>query len=162
LIKEEGDFEMKRRLIVSKRRKRLTNVTVNLDRFVTPPEIKKQRINKRFISSDDDDDDDDKKSEKKDNSTTEDEKATKKKNNAIVDDDDDSVYGCKNDENRKPSDQEEMEQTGKRRVRSCRRKAQNYSFDDYDKKIKEAMIDSGVNKDLVDNDSGLKISCFFK
>jgi hypothetical protein len=164
LIKDEADFEMKRRLTVSKRRKRLTNVTVNLDRFVTPLEIKKQRINKRFISSGDDDDDDDVKvSEKKSYSTIDnDKKEIKKKSNAIVDDDDDdSVYGCKNDENRKPSDQEEAEETGKRRVRSCRRKAQNYSLDDYDKKIKEAMIDAGVNKELVDDDSGLKPSDFF-
>jgi hypothetical protein len=153
---------MRRRLKVSKRRKRLTNVTVNLERFVTPPEIKKQKSNKRFISSDDDNDDDDKPSEKKTIETTDDEKANKKKINTIVDDDEDSVYGCKNDENRKPSDQEEPEQTGKRRVRACRRKTKNYSFDDYDKKIKDAIIHSGVNKDLIDNDSGMESLYFFQ
>jgi hypothetical protein len=136
LIKDEGQFEMKRRLYVSKRRKRLTNVTVNLDRYVKEPEIKRHAS--RFISSDE------APSEKKTNSTNE-------------DDDDDSVYGRKkNDENRKPSDPEdkEAEQKGKRRVRSCRRKPQNYSLDDYDKKLKDAMIDAGVHKALVEADSG--------
>jgi hypothetical protein len=126
---------MKRRLVVSKRRKRLTNVTVNLDRYVRQP-------TKRIVSSDED-----KESEKKTNST-------------IGDDDDvDSVYGRKNDENRKPNDEEE-EQSGKRRVRSCRRKAQNYSLDDYDKKMKEAMINAGVTKELIEIDSGIEIFVF--
>jgi hypothetical protein len=142
LIKDEAEFEMKRRLYVSKRRKRLTNVTVNLDRYVKqpppppPPKPVKRQAN-RFISSDETS------SEKKTNST---------------DDDVDSVYGQKkNDENRKPSDQEEEEgQQGKRRVRSCRRNAKNYSFEDYDKKIKDAMVDAGVHKALVENDSGME------
>jgi hypothetical protein len=129
---------MRRRLYVSKRRKRLTNVTVNLDRYVREPTDDKQPI-KKIVSSDDE-----KESEKKANSTND-------------DDDVDSVYGRKNDENRKPFEQEEEEpeQPGKRRVRSCRRKAQNYSLDDYDKKIKEAMIDAGINKELIENDSGI-------
>ena len=145
LIKDEGDLEMRRRLNVSKRRKRLTNVVVNVDRFVGETEVKKPKPTKKAASSDD-------------------EKAVVKKANSTVDDNDDvdSVYGPKNDENRKPSDQEEPEQNGKRRMRSCRRKAQNYSLDDYDKKIKAAMIDAGVNRDLVENDSGERIFIFLR
>ncbi|CAF2017677.1 unnamed protein product, partial [Rotaria magnacalcarata] len=114
------------------------------------------------------------KSKKKINLTSDDDsvygsKAKKKINSTS---DEDSVYGSKqtkktnstnekysgfifnNDENRKPSSQEkEHEQTGKRSVRSCRRKAASYSFDDYDKKMKEAIINSGVNKELVEVDS---------
>jgi len=126
---------MKRLLYVSKRRKRLTNVTVNLDRYV------KQQP-KTIVSSDE-------------------EKPSEKKTNSIIDDDDDSVYGCKNDENRKPSDQEEGQQTGKRQVRSCRRKPQNYCLEEYDKKIKKAMIDAGINKELVEIDSGIGKICLF-
>lgn len=137
LIKEEENLEMRRRLNVSKRRKRLTNVTVNVDRFVNEAEVKKSPPTKKAASIDE-----------------EDKANVKKPESTIGDDDVDSVYGCKNDENRKPSDQEEVEENGKRRMRSCRRKAQNYSLDDYDKKIKAAMIDAGVNRDLVDNDSG--------
>lgn len=96
-------------------------------------------------------------------SSDEDDKASGKKTNSTVDeDDDDSVYGCKNDENRKPTDQKETEQTGKRRLRSCRRKAQNYSLDDYDKKMKAAMIDAGINKELIENDSGWGNFCFLR
>jgi hypothetical protein len=124
---------MKRVLYVSKRRKRLTNVTVNLDRYV------KQQP-KLIVSSDDD-------------------KQSEKKTNSTIDDDVDSVYGCKNDENRKPSDQEDEQQTGKRRIRSCRRKLQNYCLEDYDKKIKAAMIDAGINKELVEIDSGIGKIC---
>lgn len=138
LIKEEENLEMRRRLNVSKRRKRLTNVVVNVDRFVNELEVKKAQTTKKTPSTD------------------EDEKASVKKPNSTIDNDDvDSVYGCKNDENRKPSDQEEeVGENGKRRMRSCRRKAQNYSLDEYDKKIKAAMIDAGVNRDLVEHDSG--------
>ncbi|CAF1350004.1 unnamed protein product, partial [Rotaria sordida] len=142
LIKDQREFEMKRRLHVSKRRKRLTNVAVNLERYVkqSTNEIKTNGI----MSSDETEE-----NEKKTDSTN---NNNNNNNNNDDDDDDDSVYGRKNDENRKPSDQE-SEQPGKRRVRSCRRKAQNYSFDDYDKKIKEAMIDAGINKELIEIDS---------
>jgi hypothetical protein len=135
-IKDEAEFEMKHRLCVSKRRNRLTNVTVNLERYVGQPPNKQQT--KKIISSDDD-------------------KESEKKTNSTIDDDDDSVYGCKNDENRKPSGEEEeqQQQTGKRRVRSCRQKPQNYSFDDYDKKIKDAMINAGIHKELIEIDSGI-------
>jgi len=139
---------MKRILTVSKRRKRLTNVAVNLERYVKQPinkqPINKQPINKRqiniIISSDDNHNDG--------------EESEKKASSANDDDDDDSVYGCKNNENRKPPEKEE-EQTGKRGVRSCRKKAQNYRYDDYDKKFKDALIDSGVNKKLIEIDSGI-------
>ncbi|CAF3928348.1 unnamed protein product [Rotaria sp. Silwood2] len=156
LIKDQEEYEMKRRLYVSKRRKRLTNVAVNLERYVKQSTNEHQRNG--IISSDDDEEEEEKEKEEINEKKTD--SANNNNNNNINknddDDDDDSVYGRKNDENRKPSDQkqeQEQEQTGKRRVRSCRRKAKNYSFDDYDKKIKEAMIDAGVNKELVEDDS---------
>ncbi|CAF3325380.1 unnamed protein product [Rotaria socialis] len=114
------------------------------------------------------------KSKKKINLTSDDDSVygSKAKNKINSTSDEDSVYGSKqkketnstnraysgfifnNDENRKPSSQEEEhEQTGKRSVRTCRRKAASYSFDDYDKKMKEAIINSGANKELVEVDS---------
>ncbi|CAF3339298.1 unnamed protein product [Rotaria sp. Silwood1] len=154
LIKDQEDFEMKRRLYVSKRRKRLTNVAVNLDRYVKQP-TNEHKTN-GIVSRDEKDEEEEEEEQeiKKKTNSTNNNNHNNDNNKEEDDDDDDSVYGRKNDENRKPSDQEqEQEQTGKRRVRSCRRKAQNYSFDDYDKKMKEAMIDAGINKDLIDNDS---------
>lgn len=292
LIQDQHEYEMKRRLFISKRRKRLTNVCVNVDRYVQQPTKDTQK--KLIVSSDEDEneqkndstheddaffgfrvttnndstgdedsnypyisnkqrhityygnstsesknktnndsanDDDsvygskskkttktidiednthesnnkkttnsingtnnssESKSKKKDDSTNDEDSVygsktnkkadstndedsvygdkSKKKNKPIHDEDslcssksrkkndstndDDSVYGSKNDENRKPSD-EEQDQSGKRRVRACRRKATTYSYDDYDKKIKDALISSGVNKKLIEGDSGM-------
>ena len=180
LIKDQQELEMKRRLSISKRRKRLTNVTVNVERYV---EQSNDKSRKRNIVSSDENDDKETRSINVDDSDDEHKhynnknKATSSANDDDDDDDDsvygfrhnkskqkkisstddDSVYGYKNDENRKLTDQRrenEDEQTGKRRVRSCRKKTQNYSLDDYDKKIKEALIDAGINKEHLAIDSG--------
>ena len=153
LVQEEKQFEVKRRISTAKRRKRLTSVTVNLERSDEIEQIIRPMKTKRFISSD------------------EEPVEVKKRSNRIIeddnddddDDDGDSVYGKKNDENRKPSDEEnQIETDGKRRVRSCRKKQTNYSLDDYDKKIKKAIVDAGVHKDLTDSDSSKwKTCCFF-
>jgi hypothetical protein len=138
-IKDEVQVEMKHRLYVSKRRKRLTNVVVNLDRYVVKQPPTKRRGN-LIVSSDDEEEDNAKKNDTKNNN-----------------DDDDSVYGRKNDENRKPlsdSVEEQSEESEKRRVRSCRRNAQNYRFDDYDKKMTEAMVDAGIKREELEVDSG--------
>ncbi|CAF4055369.1 unnamed protein product, partial [Adineta steineri] len=181
LIKDEEKFELKRTLIQSKRRKRLTNVMVNVDRYVKQPvngeryvkppvnseRYVKPAVNRRqvnVISSSDNDNDNDidkpktttnsiKKNEKTTTATTTTTNNNNKKDDEDDDDDDDddSVYGRKNDENRKPPDEKE-EQTGKRQVRSCRRKAKSYCLDEFDKKFKDAMVDAGINKELVEDD----------
>ena len=80
--------------------------------------------------------------------------------------DDDSVYGFKDDGSIDGEDkpkrssasprgrrgEQEPERLG---VRSCRRKPQNYRFDDYDKKLKEAMIEAGENADEIVKLSGI-------
>ncbi|CAF3515459.1 unnamed protein product [Adineta steineri] len=181
LIKDEEKFELKRTLIQSKRRKRLTNVMVNVDRYVKQPvngeryvkppvnseRYVKPAVNRRQVnvisSSDNDNDNDIDKPKTTTNSINKNEKTTtatttttnnnnkKDDEDDDDDDDDDSVYGRKNDENRKPPDEKE-EQTGKRQVRSCRRKAKSYCLDEFDKKFKDAMVDAGINKELVEDD----------
>ncbi|UJR33295.1 hypothetical protein I4U23_020746 [Adineta vaga] len=143
LIKDQEQFEVKRKVTASKRRKRLTNVAVNVERCIKPP-VRKRQVNV-ISSSDDTEIDNDKETNQK-----------KTNSNTIENDDVDSVYGCKNDENRKPKDQEEdkEEQTGKRRVRACRRKAQSYSLDEYNKKFEDALKNAGIHKDSMEDESG--------
>lgn len=151
LIKDYEELEIKRTQCMSKRTNRLANVTLNLDRMVKRSS-KKRRTN-GIVYSDEENEDEDNKSEEE----QEDEEEEEENN-----DDDDSVYGFKDDgsiENagkprsrREAQDNESLERLG---VRSCRRKPQNYRFDDYDKKMKEAMIEAGVNDDEIDKDSGI-------
>jgi hypothetical protein len=146
LIKEYEELEIKRNQCMSKRTNRLANVMLNLDRMVKRS-TKKRRTNGIVYS---------------DEENEEEEEVEEEQEQEDEQEDDDSVYGFKDDgsvegeEKSKRSSQsprgrrnEEPEKLG---VRSCRRKPQNYRFDDYDKKMKEAMIEAGVNGDEIDKD----------
>ena len=156
LIKDYEELEVKRNQCMSKRTNRLANVMLNLDRMVKRS-TKKRRPNGIVCSDDDEEDEPEEEEEEKNKSEGE-------------DDDDESVYGFKDDgsfedgghskrntasakrpargERQKSSEPEALG------VRSCRRKTQNYRFDDYDKKMKEAMFAAGVNGDEIEKDSG--------
>ncbi|CAF3897837.1 unnamed protein product [Rotaria magnacalcarata] len=149
LIKEHEELEIKRTQCMSKRSNRLANVMLNLDRMVKRSS-KKRRPN-GIVYSDEEKEDEDNKSENEEDENNDDDGD---------DDDDDSVYGFKDDASiddtetqKSRRDAEEMESSDRLGVRSCRRKPQNYRFDDYDKKMKEAMIEAGVNGDEIDKDS---------
>lgn len=155
LIKEHDELESKRNQCISKRTNRLANVMVNLDRMVKRS-TKKRRTNGIVCSDEDNDDEDEENESEKEEDEEEEEK----------NDDDDSVYGFKaqNSKNQRSSSSSprrfarthgsEEPSSGKLGVRACRRKAKDYRFDDYEKKIKEAMIDAGVNGDEIEKDSG--------
>jgi hypothetical protein len=152
-IKEYEELETKRTQCMSKRSNRLANVMLNLDRMV------KRSTNKRRTNGIVYSDEENEEEEVQDDEEVQDEE----------EDDDDSVYGFKDDgsadggEKRKRSsasprgrrDGQYDEEPQRLGVRSCRRKPQNYRFDDYDKKMKEAMIESGVNGEEIDKDSGI-------
>ena len=159
LIKEYDELAVKRNQCMSKRSNRLANVMLNLDRMVKRSS-KKRRTNGIVYS--DEENEDEEEEDNAENKKSEDEEEQEDE------DDDDSVYGFKDDgsidgaEKPKRSSSsprgrrdrqydEEPEQLG---VRSCRRKPQNYRFDDYDKKMKEAMIEAGVNGEEIDKDLG--------
>lgn len=151
LIKEHEELEVKRTQCMSKRSNRLANVTLNLDRMVK--RSTKKRCTNGIVYSDEENEEEDEQDEEEDNKSEEEE------------DDDDSVYGFKDDgsvEGTEKSKQNSSSPRGRRDeqpeklgVRSCRRKPQNYRFDDYDKKMKEAMIEAGVNGDEIEKDSGM-------
>jgi hypothetical protein len=154
LIKEHEELEAKRNQCMSKRSNRLANVMSNLDRMVKRSS-KKRRTNGIVYSDEDNDDDEEEENQ-------EEEEEEEEENN----DDDDSVYGFKDDGSIDGEDkpkrssasprgrrgEQEPERLG---VRSCRRKPQNYRFDDYDKKLKEAMIEAGENADEIVKLSGI-------
>ncbi|CAF1440883.1 unnamed protein product [Rotaria sp. Silwood1] len=143
LIKEHDELEIKRNQCMSKRSNRLANVMLNLDRMVKRS-TKKRRTNGIVYSDEENEDEEEQEQEEENNDD---------------DEDDDSVYGFKDDgsaegeEKHNRRDSEQNESTEKLGVRSCRRKPQNYRFDEYDKKMKEAMIEAGVNGDDIDKDS---------
>ena len=154
LIKEYEELEVKRNQTMSKRTNRLANVMLNLDRMVKRSS-KKRRTN-GIVYSDEENEEDE---------PVEDEEEEEEEKEEEEEDDDDSVYGFKDDgsinggeksrrtfnSRRGGHNMEEPERLG---VRSCRRKPQNYRFDDYDKKMKEAMIDAGEDGDEIDKDLG--------
>jgi len=168
LIKEYEELQVKRSQCMSKRTNRLANVMLNLDRMVKRSS-KKRRTNGIVYSDEENEDDEEQEVEEEEEEEEE-----------AGGDDDDSVYGFKDDgsidgEN-KPKrssgsprgrrDRQHGEEPERLGVRSCRRKLQNYRFDDYDKKIKEAMIDAGGDGDEIDKDSGSWkkiefIECFY-
>jgi remodeling and spacing factor 1 len=157
LIKEHDELEVKRTQCMSKRSNRLANVMLNLDRMV-----KRSTKENGIVYSDEENE-------------GEEEEEEEDKNKSDEDEDDDSVYGFKDDGSIENGDKsrrttstsprrlgrkdgqysDEPERLG---VRSCRRKPQNYRFDDYDKKMKEAMIDAGVNGEDIEKESGEKIN----
>ncbi|CAF1170135.1 unnamed protein product [Adineta ricciae] len=152
LFKDQERYEMKRKVTASKRRKRLTNIAVNVERCIKPP-VRRRCVN--IITSSDDTENDNEKA------------IEQSKSNPIQrQKDEDAVHSInehKNDENCQPKDQEEGEKEKekeeeqppeKRRVRSCRRKTQNYSLDEYDKKFEDVFVNAEANKDLSNNDSG--------
>lgn len=141
LIKEYQELELKKSQCISKRSNRLANVMLNLDKMV-----KKKRKN-GIVDSDEEEEEAEEEEEEEE-------------------EDKDSVYGYNDDEDesfeRAPKSKritryeparkvEAAEELG---VRSCRRRPQNYRFDEYDKKMKEAMIEAGVSGDDIDRDSG--------
>lgn len=153
-LKDYEEYEVKRKITASKRQRRLTNVTVNIEPPVKPP-VRKRLIN--VISSSDDTENDNNNTKNSNNNSMEKTPMVTKINTVKLDeddDDDDSVYGRKNDENRKPAGQVEQEEdNGKRRVRSCRRKTKNYCLDEYDKKFQDALANAGPRKDSAEDDS---------
>ncbi|CAF0730292.1 unnamed protein product [Adineta ricciae] len=144
LFKDQERYEMKRKVTASKRRKRSTNIAVNVERCIKPP-VRRRCVN--IITSSDDTENDNEKA------------IEQSKSNPIQrqkdEDAADNINEHKNDENCQPKDQEEEkeEQPGKRRVRLCRRKTQNYSLDEYDKKFEDVLVNTETNKDLSNNDS---------
>lgn len=141
LLKEHEQLEIKRNQLMSKRSNRLANVTLNLDLMVNRT-TKKSRTN-GIVDSDEELDDEQPEEEQEDDDAEE-----------------ESVYDFRDDE----SFDEKPKSKGKRRekfepenlgVRSCRRKPQNYRFDDYDQKMKEAMMVDGENYDEIEKESGL-------
>jgi remodeling and spacing factor 1 len=165
LLKDYDELEVKRSQCISKRTNRLANVMLNLDRMVKRSS-KKRRTNGIVCS---DDDDEEEEEEEVDNEVDEDEE--KDKSEEDDDDDDDSVYGFRDDggdknggksnrvasSSRRSGQKERHHSTEPERlgVRSCRRKPQNYRFDDYDQKMKEAMIDAGAQGDEIEKESGM-------
>jgi remodeling and spacing factor 1 len=155
LLKEHAELEVKRNQCMSKRTNRLANVMFNLDRMVKRS-TKKRRTN-GIVYSDEENEDDEEEAADENNKSEEEED----------EEDDDSVYGFKDDGSIDGGDKSKRSSTSPSRgrrgeheperlgVRSCRRKPQNYRFDDYDKKMKEAMIDAGANGDEIDKDSGI-------
>jgi remodeling and spacing factor 1 len=153
LLKEHAELEVKRNQCMSKRTNRLANVMFNLDRMVKRS-TKKRRTN-GIVYSDEENEDDEEEAADENNKSEEEED----------EEDDDSVYGFKDDGSIDGGDKSKRSSTSPSRgrrgeheperlgVRSCRRKPQNYRFDDYDKKMKEAMIDAGANGDEIDKDS---------
>ncbi|UJR13904.1 hypothetical protein I4U23_000910 [Adineta vaga] len=153
LIKEYEELEVKRKQCMSKRTNRLANVMLNLDRMVKRSS-KKRRTNGIAYSDEENEEEEEEEEENNDNRSEEEE-------------DDDSVYGFKDDGNiegaeksKRPSsssrgrrDRHEVEEPHTLGVRSCRRKPQNYRFDDYDKKMKAAMLESGVEDEDLDKES---------
>jgi hypothetical protein len=142
LIKEYEELEIKRNQCMSKRSNRLANVMLNLDRMV------KRSTNKRrtngIVYSDEENDEEEQEDEEEE------------------EEEDDSVYGFKDDvsgdggdKSKRSSPSRRNEEPEKLGVRSCRRKPQNYRFDDYDKKMKEAMIEAGENVEEIEKDSGI-------
>lgn len=155
LIKEHEELEVKRNQCMSKRTNRLANVMLNLDRMVKRSS-KKRRANGIVYSDEENEDEEDQPVEDDEQEEEEEEEH---------DDDDDSVYGFKDDgsingaEKSKRSSNSrrgryEMEEPERLGVRSCRRKTKNYRFDDYDKKLKEAMMQAGEDGDEIDRDLG--------
>ena len=156
LIKEHEDLEIKRNQCMSKRSNRLANVMLNLDRMVKRS-TRKRKTN-GIVYSDEENEDVEGEEEEEDDDDD--------------DDDDDSIYGFKDDDNtegakklqrsstspRSRRDGRQIEQLEKPGLRSCRKKPQNYRFDDYDRKMKEAMMEDGVNGDESDNDLGNVLS----
>ena len=153
LIKEYEELEVKRSQCMSKRTNRLANVMLNLDRMVKRSS-KKRRTN-GIVYSDEENEDEQVEEENEE----EEEEA---------EDDDDSVYGFKDDGSpdgdekskrfsgspRGRRDGQHASESERLGVRSCRRKPQNYRFDDYDKKMKEAMIDAGEDGDAIAKELG--------
>jgi hypothetical protein len=148
LIKEYDELEIKRNQCMSKRSNRLANVMLNLDRMVKRSS-KKRRPNGIVCSGDEDDDDNDDDDEK--NPSEDEDSVYGFKDDDDDDDDNDHREPLKRLARPDPHKSSEPERLG---VRSCRRKAQNYRFDDYDKKMKEAMLEAGVNGDEIEKDSG--------
>ncbi|CAF4475331.1 unnamed protein product, partial [Rotaria sp. Silwood2] len=153
LIKEHDELEIKRNQCMSKRSNRLANVMLNLDRMVKRSS-KKRRPNGIVYSDEENEDEDEEEQEEENNNNNNND------DDDDDDDDDDSVYGFKDDgsveggeKSKNRRDGQQNEQTERLGVRSCRRKPQNYRFDEYDKKMKEAMIEAGVNGDDIDKDS---------
>ena len=111
--------------------------------------------------------------EEVDNELDEDEEKSKSEEEDD-DDDNDSVYGFRDDDGVKSGGKSNRVTSSSRRsgqkerhhsteperlgVRSCRRKPQNYRFDDYDQKMKEAMIDAGAQGDEIEKESGMLTS----
>ncbi|CAF3493871.1 unnamed protein product [Adineta steineri] len=157
LLKEYEELEVKRTQCMSKRTNRLANVMLNLDRMVKRSS-KKRRANGIVYSDEENEEEDN------EENNDEDENNKSEQNEDEEEEDDDSVYGFKDDGSIDGADKSKRSTTSRRDrqyddepqtlgVRSCRRKPQNYRFDDYDKKMKEAMIESGVNDDEIDKDS---------
>ena len=164
LIKEHEELEVQRKQCMSKRTNRLANVMLNLDRMVKRSS-KKRRTNGIAYSDEENEDE-----EEENNADNDDENKSEEEEEA--DDDDDSAYGFKDDgsidgaekskrSSRSPRgrrDRHRNEEPERLGVRSCRRKPQNYRFDDYDKKMKEAVLGSGAEDEDLDKDSGMKPS----
>lgn len=163
LIKEHEELEVKRNQCMSKRTNRLANVMLNLDRMVKRSS-KKRRTN-GIVYSDEENED-----EEEENNVDENEDEDEANKSEPEEDDDDSAYGFKDDGSidgaEKPKrasgsprgrrDRHRAEEPERLGVRSCRRKPQNYRFDDYDKKMKAAMFESGAEDEDPDKDSGRK------
>ena len=160
LIKDYEELEVKRSQCISKRTNRLANVMLNLDRMVKRSS-KKRRTN-GIVCSDDDDEE-----EEEEEEVDEDEE----KNKSEEDGDDDSVYGFSDGDGVKNGGKSNRTTSSSRRfgqkdrhhsieperlgVRSCRRKPQNYRFDDYDQKMKAAMLGDGAQGDEIEKESGM-------
>jgi hypothetical protein len=149
LIKEYEELEVKRNQCMSKRTNRLANVMLNLDRMVKRS-TNKRRTNGIVYSDEENEDEEEVEAEEEDEEEEE---------------DDDSVYGFKDDASEDGGEKSKRSSTSPRGrrieepeklgVRSCRRKPQNYRFDDYDKKLKEAMIEAGENAEEIEKDLGI-------
>jgi len=143
-LKDLDELEAKKNQCMSKRSNRLANVMLNLDRMMK--RSSKKRKTNGIVYSDEEEDEQEEEDEEQEEEEEQD------------DEDEDSVYGFKDDgsidgadkprrslnvargrrDHRRQSDEPQV--LG---VRSCRRKPQNYRFDDYDKKMKEAMMVDG-------------------
>ncbi|CAF1081741.1 unnamed protein product [Adineta ricciae] len=164
LIKDYEELEVKRKQCMSKRTNRLANVMLNLDRMVKRSS-KKRRTN-GIVYSDEENEDEEEENNDEDNKSEEEQEEEEEEEENNDDDDDDSVYGFKDDggfdrrakrkqssaSSRGRKDRYRVEESEKLGVRSCRRKPQNYRFDDYDKKMKEAILQPGANEEDLDKD----------
>ena len=149
LLKEHAELEVKRNQCISKRTNRLANVMLNLDRMVKRSS-KKRRTN-GIVYSDEE---------------NEEEEEEEEEEQAEEEEDDDSVYGFKDDgsidgeeTSKRTTSSMRGQRNGKQNteperlgVRSCRRKPQNYRFDDYDKKLKEAMMEAGEDGEEIEKE----------